>query len=293
MEPALIASAPGLGARSEDGPGPLDVLAPSELARARAVTEAKATTFAIACRLLPKAIRDDVYRLYLVFRTLDDLVDDADPRGPARVAAVRGWARGEPVAVTEEVASLSRLAQRYVISRRAVEDFCLGMEQDLDWRGCADERELDRYCYRVAGTVGLVMSALLGCEDPDAAGCAVALGMAMQRTNILRDIDEDLRRGRVYISAEALARHGGSLSAGERSALMNDQITRADDLYRDGLAGVRTLAVGQLAVRFAAAMYREILREIERRDRAGLGGRAVVSGRRKAAVAARVLLTTV
>ena len=263
-----------------------------DLTVARTVTQAKATTFALACRLLPAAIRDDVYRLYLVFRTLDDLVDDGDPSAAERVGAVKAWARAEPAPDTDEVLALSALAERYAIPRRAVADFCLGMEQDLAQATFASERELDRYCYRVAGTVGVVMTALLASEDADedALGCAVALGIAMQRTNILRDIDEDAAAGRVYITAEALSAHGGSLEPSRRAALMRAQIACADDYYAEGMAGIRSLRDGQLAIRLAANLYREILREIERRDGGRAPGRAVVSGRRKVAVAGRTLL---
>jgi phytoene synthase len=228
-----------------------------------------------------------------VFRTLDDLVDDGAASAALRVGAVKAWARGDSAAPTDEVLALESLAQRHPISRRAVADFCLGMEQDMARATFASERELDRYCYRVAGTVGVVMTALLASEDgdEDAQGCAVALGIAMQRTNILRDIDEDAAAGRVYITQEALSAHGGSLEPSRRAGLMRAQIARADDYYAEGLAGIRTLRDGQLAIRLAANLYREILREIERRDGGRVPGRAVVSGRRKAAVAGRTLLT--
>jgi phytoene synthase len=264
---------------------------PPDVQVARTVTQAKATTFALACRLLPESIRDDVYRLYLVFRTLDDLVDDGDVRARERVAAVKAWALDDGASPTDEVAALSLLASRWPISRRAIADFCVGMEQDLDGAGLLTERDVDRYCYRVAGTVGVAMCGLLGAQGPDALACATALGMAMQRTNILRDIDEDAAVGRVYVSEEARRTYGRSLEPGRRAALVHAQVLRADDLYVEGLAGVRTLCDGQLAIRLAALLYREILHEVERRENAGRSGRAVVSDRRKLALAARFAFT--
>jgi phytoene synthase len=258
---------------------------------ARALMATRATTFSLASSLLPPGLRDDVARLYLVFRSLDDLVDDGDPGASERVAAVSAWARSQPGADSPEVRALRDLARRHPISREAVSDFCLGMEQDLAPLPFASERDVDRYCYRVAGTVGLVLAGLLGAASPDAGACAVALGMAMQRTNILRDLDEDLAAGRMYVSEETRARHPGGLEAGRRGPLLRALIRRADDLYREGEAGIGSLRHGRFAVRLATALYREILSEIERRDRRGLGGRAVVSEPRKLAIAGRVVLT--
>ena len=134
------------------------------------------------------------------------------------------------------------------------------------------------------------MTSILGARDRDRAlPAAAALGMAMQRTNILRDIDEDVAGGRVYLAREAVARHG-SLAPGRRDELLRDQIARADALYERGLAGVAELRQGRRAIAAAGAMYREILREIERRGYGESAGRTVVSRQRKLAVAARAAL---
>jgi phytoene synthase len=187
---------------------------------------------------------------------------------------------------------LSALAARHPIPRDAVADFCAGMRTDLVGARCDSERDLDRYCYRVAGTVGVVMTSLLGSDDPAGArACAVSLGSAMQLTNILRDIDEDAAAGRVYISREALARFGGSLQPGERAELMRAEIARADELYEDGLLGVRLLRRGRVAVTLAAGLYREILREIEREGLGRQAGRAAVPAARKARTVLRLTLT--
>jgi 15-cis-phytoene synthase len=262
------------------------------LADARATTQRVARTFALACRLLPRAVRDDVYLLYLVLRTLDDLVDEGRPEAAARVAAVDAWAQGRRGERTREVEVLAELHARRDLPRAAVAEFCAGMRQDLARASFATEAELDRYCYRVAGTVGLLMTAILGAREPARARpAAAALGIAMQRTNILRDIDEDAANGRVYIAAEALARHGPPLR-GRRAALLREQIAYADRLYEGGLAGVGQLVHGGRAVAAAGAMYREILRQIERDGYGARPGRAVVSRPRKLAVAARAVWRT-
>ena len=108
----------------------------------------------------------------------------------------------------------------------------------------------------------------------------------MQRTNVLRDIDEDLERGRVYVPRVAIERCGGSLAPGDREAMLRDQIARADALYEIGCAGIALLSRGQRAIGAAAAMYREILRQIERDGYGARAGRAVVPRRRKLVVAA-------
>jgi phytoene synthase len=260
----------------------------SALEEARATTNRVARTFALACRMLPRDVRDDVYLLYLVFRTLDDLVDEGNPEAAARVGAVSLWAVGADGAQTPEVEVLTELARRHDLPRDALLDFCLGMGEDLEGAVFETETDVDRYCYRVAGTVGVVMAAVLGTDRPERARpAAAALGMAMQRTNILRDIDEDAANGRVYIARETLERYGDSLVPGRREPLLRDQIARADALYEHGLAGIPELRRGRRAIAAAAGMYRELLRKLEQEGYGARAGRAVVPRSRKLAIVAR------
>jgi phytoene synthase len=163
------------------------------------------------------------------------------------------------------------------------------MRDDLAGAAIGTEAELDVYCYRVAGTVGVVMAAVLGATDPTAPRHAAALGEAMQRTNILRDIDEDLANGRVYLARATLERFGTTTvpPPAAREELLRDQIERADALYDVGVAGIELLPRGRRAIAAAGAMYREILRQIERDGYGAQPGRAIVSRRRKLRVAAR------
>ena len=256
------------------------------LDEARATTKQVARTFALACRLLPRDVRDDVYLLYLVFRTLDDLVDDGRPEASERVSAVERWAAGEPVD-SPETSILADLATRHDLPRDALLDFCAGMRDDLEGTVYETEADVDRYCYRVAGTVGVVMTSILGAHDLERARpAAAALGMAMQRTNILRDIDEDVENGRVYFARETLDRFG-SLEPGRRESLLRDQIRRADALYDQGIAGIGELRRGRRAIAAAADMYREILRQIEREGYGAAEGRVVVTRPRRLLIAAR------
>jgi len=258
----------------------------ADLLDARQTTRRVARTFALACRLLPRDVRDDVYLLYLVFRTLDDAVDNAEPDACERLAAVEEWAAGAAPR-GREATLLEGLSERHPLPRDAFTDFCAGMRDDLHGVPIHDDSDLDRYCYRVAGTVGVVMAHVLGMRDAERAlSAAAALGKAMQRTNVLRDIDEDLAAGRVYVPRATIERCGGSLTPGEREAILRDQIARADAQYEIGCTGIALLVRGQRAIGAAAAMYREILRQIERDGYGAVPGRAVVPRRRKLLVAA-------
>ena len=273
------------------GPRPAGSSRPRPRAPAALMAQ-RASSFTVASRLLPPEVRDDVASLYAVFRDLDDLVDDHAPEAQSRIAAVADWAAGARtgrVGRTPEVEALDALGRRHPLPRDAIGDFCAGMRQDLAGVHFATERELDVYCYRVAGTVGLTMAAMLGSSHwQEARACAISLGIGMQRTNILRDIDEDLAAGRIYISDEARRRHGRSLAPGHREALVRDGIARADACYDDGLLGVRLLRRGRPAVALAAGLYREILREIERTGLGPAGGRAVPSAPRRVLTVVRI-----
>jgi phytoene synthase len=263
--------------------------APDVEAEARATTQRVARTFALACRLLPRSVRRDVYLLYLVFRALDDAVDEQMPGAAERIAAVEAWAAGEPGERTREVEVLDDLAARHPLPRVALAEFCEGMRWDMAGREFVTEAELDAYCYRVAGTVGVVLASVLGTrDDARARPAAAALGMAMQRTNILRDLDEDRAAGRVYLARETTDRFGPALP-GAREGLLRDQIARADARYEEGLAGIPLLCTGRAAIRAAAWMYRDILRQIERDGYGARAGRAVVPRRRKLWLLARSL----
>jgi phytoene synthase len=274
------------------------------LPEARATIERVARTFALAARLLPAGVREDVDLLYLVLRTLDDLVDlegsrDGGPRAAdaeVRLAAVEDWAGGSrPPVPTRETRILDDLARRHpALPRDAVADFVAGMRQDIAGPRIGTEADLDAYAYRVAGTVGRLMAAILGGTGPEADAAARSLGIAMQRTNIVRDVDEDLANGRVYLPAETLARHGidpAALATANRQALLRDEIARADAAYEAGVAGIPLLRHGRRSIRAAAVLYREILRQVERD---GLGARrphrAVVGRPRKAWLLLRTLV---
>ena len=245
-----------------------------------------ARTFWLAARLLPASVREDVVLLYLVCRTVDDLVDEGDPSAPARLAQLAAWAAGgSPMGKEEQI--LEHLRERHPeFPLDAVVDFCAGQEQDLGAVAFRTEAELDLYAYRVAGTVGRMMAAVLGTTDPAADRAARALGIALQRTNVLRDIEEDRARGRVYLPQESL-----DIARGDAAMQVRIEIGIAEHWYERGLAGVPHLRQGGRVVRGAAQMYRAILSEVERSlVEPGLRGRAVVPTRRKLRILAGEML---
>ena len=253
--------------------------------------------------------------LYLVLRSLDDLVDveiraggSSREAAEARIAGIERWTRGEPIgtqATDRELIILDHLANRNrAFPRDAVLDFLEGMRADLAGPSIATDDDAARYCYQVAGTVGRMMASLLGTapgSEATADRAARSLGSAMQRTNILRDIDEDLAAGRIYLSHERLRAHGidpsetggpRSLKGADRRALLQEEIARADAEYEAGLAGIGYLLHGRTSIRAAALLYREILRQIERD---GYGSRRphrpVVGRSRKALLVLNALLS--
>ncbi|MFO1539344.1 MAG: phytoene/squalene synthase family protein [Chloroflexota bacterium] len=265
-----------------------------------------ARTFDLATRFLPGPVRRDVRRLYLVLRTLDDLVDEGDPGADLAVAQVGAWVRDGAVAGREATILADLAARHPLLPRDAVGDFLDGMRADLAGPAHRTAADLDLYCYRVAGTVGRLMAAVLGVREgraADADAAARALGCAMQRTNIVRDLVEDARGGRIYLDDAALAAAGidpadaarlladrTALSPEARAVLVGGQVARAEADYAAGLAGIGALRSGGRAIAAAARMYREIGRQVVREEHGARRDRVVISGPRKALLVARALI---
>jgi phytoene synthase len=247
------------------------------------------STFAPALRLLPGDLKADVQRLYRVLRTLDDLVDEDDPQATQRVQAVERWTHGEH-ADTPETRALDELSRRYPLPRAALMEFCKGMRHDIARARVDTEEDFARYCQQAGGSVGIVLASMLGTTHPDGEIKMATLGRAMQVTNILRDIDEDLAHGRLYIPRSTIERFGYP-APGAREALLRDQITRADALYEEGSGAIPLLRDGRRAMALSATLYREILRQIERDGFGGKPGRAVVPAWRMRLLTARHRLT--
>lgn len=243
------------------------------------------STFAPAMRLLPARLREDVHGLYRVLRTLDDLVDEDDPRAAERVEAVERWAREEE-ADTPETRVLTELARRHPLPRRRLMEFCEGMRHDIARASVDDDEDFHRYCQQAGGSVGVVLATMLGTTAPEGEERMAALGRAMQVTNILRDIDDDLAHGRVYIPRTMIERFGFP-APGARSELLREGIARADALYKEGAGAIPLLRNGRKAMALSAALYREILRQLERDGLGRSAGRATVPAWRMHLLSAR------
>jgi phytoene synthase len=276
--------------------------------RCRRVTRAHARSFYAAAFCLDPIRRRSAMALYAFCRRLDDLVDEpgrADPRAIAarlhearRVVRALCAGRVAPIAPApwhpHELAALGDAIARHRIPVEPLLALVAGVEMDLVKTRYACFAELDAYCHLVAGTVGAMLAPVLGDGDPAALRFADALGRAMQLTNILRDVGEDLARGRLYLPADELAAAGigeADLRAGRVDdrfrAFMRGQIARARAGYDRALPGMRHLTGrSRLAVALMAVFYRDILRVIEERDYDVFRRRAVVPRRRKLALAA-------
>ncbi len=211
----------------------------------------------------------------------------------AELQAWRDWLlgnRSQPAPREPLGAEIADLITRYRLPIPLFLDFLDGVEGDLMPRQVRDWGELQRYCYAVAGTVGLAMARLLGATSPQALAAAENLGIAMQLTNILRDVGADLVSGRVYLPQDELARFGSSwehlfLLCKQRCgpdarfrALIRAHIALAHRYYAQGIAGIWLLPQEcRLPILLAARLYRRILLVIERNDYDVLRWRATTS----------------
>lgn len=257
-------------------------------------------SFSFASRLLPAATRADVEQLYAWCRWCDDGVDAA--ASPTAAAAfVDGAARDlrliaagcEPAAA--ESRWLATLVRRHQVSIPAAEALLAGMQSDLTPATDFRAADLMRYCFRVAGAVGVLMCPLLGLRDRRFLPHAAALGMGMQLTNIARDVGEDWRRSRCYLPLEwtnDLRPTGAAPDAECVRGGVRRVLELADGFYAAGDSGITALdADARLAVRAASNIYRAIGTQIRRRDYRVLEQRARVSTLGKVVLFTRAALT--
>jgi phytoene synthase len=243
-------------------------------------------SFSFASRLLPAGRRADVERLYAWCRWCDDGVDVA--ASPAAAAAfierasrdLRLMAAGdEPAAI--ESRWLAEIARRHDLSIAAAKALLAGMASDLTPAAGYDETELMRYCFRVAGAVGVLMCPILGLADRRFLPHAAALGMGMQLTNIARDVAEDWRRGRCYLPVAwtgGLRPGGGPPDPDRVERGVRKLLAVADGFYAAGESGIDALDPGsRLAVRAASRIYAAIGTTIRQRRFRVLESRATVS----------------
>ena len=209
------------------------------------ITRAQAGNFYYAFRTLPARQRRAIYAAYAFCRRCDDIADDDLPIEAKQrlLAETRDLlADGHHGAQVDPVfRALGDAARAFDIPARYFRDVVDGVETDLAQSRYEDFEQLRTYCYKVASAVGLISIEVFGYVDPAAREYAIDLGLAMQLTNIIRDLKEDARRGRIYIPLEELASFGYSeteLTAGvvndQFRALMRFQVARARKYFDSG-----------------------------------------------------------
>lgn len=253
----------------------------------RQVTQRASKTFYWGSIFLPPAKRQAIWAVYAFCREVDDLVDEAPEEHALRVGhlpgsysparAIDNWresltrlyekgvAGNDPVLIAWE-----HMLQEYAVPLKPALELLDGVEMDLTQSRYQTFDDLRLYCYRVAGTVGLLTSSIFGYEHEDALPYAVDLGIALQLTNILRDVGEDARSGRIYLPLAEMEQFGYT-EANLMDGVVNEafcsllafQMQRADDYYCRSLPGIDLLnADCRLAIRLSGTLYRRILDRI-------------------------------
>jgi phytoene synthase len=231
-------------------------------------------SFYFASGLLPEEKRSAIRALYAFCRTVDDIVDESsDAEQDTQLDYWRTVVETAAFAENDLVAAAwADTLTRYHIPRHYALQLIDGVARDLLQSRYQTFEELATYCYGVASTVGLMSMCIVGFHSNDAVPYAIKLGVALQMTNILRDVGEDYDNGRLYLPREELAFYGipesdiaeGRVTDNWRQ-FMKFQIDRARQLYEKSWAGVKMLErEGQLAIGAASVFYQGILDEIEK-----------------------------
>ncbi|WP_042440027.1 phytoene/squalene synthase family protein [Rhodospirillum rubrum] len=257
-------------------------------------------TFHAASLLLPAKLRDPAYALYAFCRVSDDAVDAPDAHRNAIAVLTdrldRAYA-GRPLPLPCDRAFADTVS-RFSIPRALPEALLEGMEWDLEGRQCPSLSDLQAYSARVAGTVGAMMTVLMGVREPAVLARACDLGVAMQFTNIARDVGEDARNGRLYLPHDWLREAGIDPAiwladprfTPELAGVVRRLLDEADQLYRRAITGISGLPAScRPAIRAACDLYAEIGREVERAKFDSISRRAVVPPVRKVRVVGRSL----
>jgi phytoene synthase len=269
------------------------------------LTRRSRSNFYYAFLTLPRARREALYAVYAFCRTVDDIADLGPARepDPARLRGeLEAWRREVARCYTADAGPEHPLAQQlaaairaFPIPRGALDAIVDGVEMDLDSVRYERAEDLYLYCYRVASAVGLAAIEIFGYSDPRARDYAVNLGLALQLTNILRDVGADAQAGRVYLPQADLREFGVSeddLRHGHYTAafvqLMERQAARAHHFYRRARAAYpRADARSLVAAEVMGSIYFALLGEIEARRFQVFRSRISVPARRKLSIALR------
>lgn len=240
------------------------------------VTAQHSRSFHLASSLLPLDKQRAVRALYAFCRITDDIVDcrnDENVEERLQIWRHHAFSNHPPLDNLAAVA-WADARQRYHIPVRYAEQLVEGVSRDLQQTRYQSFDELATYCYSVASTVGLMSMHITGFSGPEAVPYAVRLGLALQLTNILRDVGEDWRRGRLYLPQDELAAFElteADIAAGvvddRWRRFMRFQIARNRQLYAEAWPGIQLLSEdGRFSIAAAAGLYRAILQDIEAHD---------------------------
>lgn len=278
-----------------------DVL-PAAYEQCRKIARRTAGNFYYSFLVLPRTQRLAMCALYTFFRFTDDLGDEPAPLKDRRDALV-AWRAMLDRALQGRMGAegwwfaLADTVRKFEIPGRLLHDVIDGVSADLDTTRYASFTELYHYCFRVASAVGLACIRIWGVQDPRAELPAEWCGLAFQLTNILRDIAEDFRRGRVYIPSDELARFGvtdSDLARGQINtqleALIRFQAERAHDYYRRAATLSSFLPpAGRAVFRIMTDTYRGLLLRIQHRPAIVFERRVSLSAAQKALIVLRAL----
>ena len=251
----------------------------NDLARCREIVERSGSSFHYAFYLLPRAQRDALCAVYAFCRSADDIADDAGVKDPEK--RLEAWRReverahgGRPVHSIGR--ALSWAIDSFALPLEPFIELIDGVEGDLKAGSYETAEDLEKYCYRVASTVGLLCVRIFGAKRGRADRYAVELGKAFQLTNILRDLGEDAARGRIYLPLEDLREAGCSpeaLSARKEShevdRLIAMEVARARHLYSQAKAALPEDPILARDLAPAEAMHRIYADLLERVAMAG------------------------
>lgn len=269
---------------------------------AQAITRASKSNLALAFVSLPRERREDMVVFYAWCRVIDDIADDPGQTVEERRAALDKWKEAVQRPVEGEstlAAPVRKLVEKYHLQVSHFHELIAGVEMDLHGASYETWEDLRLYCHRVASVVGLISIEIFGCRDPRAQEYAEQLGLALQLTNILRDVGEDFANGgRIYLPREDLARFGYTpedLAASRHNAaflaLMRFEAERARGFYA---AATDALPPGDRRALVAAeimhSVYRRLLDRMECDDFHVFGQRYSLGRLRKLGLITRAIL---
>lgn len=263
------------------------IVDPEVLAASRAVLAEHARTFDLAGAFLEPPHLAAAAVVYAVCRLIDDAVDEAATIDEGRAALAEIEAELAGADPRPLIVGLRALAADRGIDLQVFHELCAGVRSDAGAVRIADDGELVRYCYRVAGTVGLMMCGVMEIRDPAAFPFAVDLGIGMQITNICRDVAEDAVRGRIYVPEARLRARAidpaqlldGTVDRARLAPIVGDLLGLAERYYSSAELGMRWIPRrSRLAIMIASRVYRAIGRRLRRRGGDPMRGRVVVPG---------------